>query len=52
MDPASVNQPLGRWIQPDEVARAIAYLVEAGPGVNGQIITLDGANLVMKVPMR
>lgn len=52
MDPASVNQPLGRWIQPDEVARAIAYLVESGPVVNGQIITLDGANLVMKVPMR
>lgn len=52
LEPASVNQPLGRWIQPHEVAAAIGYLLESGAVVNGQIVTVDGANLVMKVPMR
>jgi len=52
LDAASVNQPLGRWIQADEVAAAICFLLDSGAVVNGQIVTLDGANLVMKVPMR
>ncbi|MBX3169462.1 MAG: SDR family oxidoreductase [Candidatus Eremiobacteraeota bacterium] len=52
LDPTSLNQPLGRWIQSDEVAQAIAFLLESGGVVNGQIVTLDGANLVMKVPLR
>ncbi len=52
LDPASVNQPLGRWIQADEVAAAICFLLESGAVMNGQILTVDGANLVMKVPMR
>ena len=44
---AALNGALGRLIEPDEVAAAVAFLVgEAGGVVNGQSIVIDGGESV------
>ncbi len=34
--------PLGRIGQPEDIARAVMYLIEEGPYVTGQILSVDG----------
>lgn len=49
---ASVNAPLGRWIEPEEVAAVIDFLVHAGPAINGQVVTVDGASSLAKIQLK
>jgi NAD(P)-dependent dehydrogenase (short-subunit alcohol dehydrogenase family) len=43
----ALNASLGRLIEPDEVAAAVAYLAgDAAAAVNGQSIVLDGGDSV------
>lgn len=49
---ASVNAPLGRWIEAEEVASVIDFLVHAGPAINGQIVTVDGASSLAKIQLK
>ncbi|MBT9582210.1 SDR family oxidoreductase [bacterium] len=49
---SSLNFPLGRCIEASEVAEAIDFLVRMGAAVNGQIVTLDGAGSLAKVPLK
>jgi len=51
LDPSSVNYPLGRWLEPSEVAEAIEFLIRMGPTINGQVLHLDGANSLIKVKL-
>lgn len=46
--PRSINQPLSRLLRADEVARVIEFLIDAGAGINGEIIRIDGANSLLK----
>ena len=47
--PESINYPLGRAIQADEVARVIEMLVRIGPAVNGQELVVDGGTSVARL---
>ena len=43
----ALNAALGRLIEPDEVAAAVAYLVsDTAAAVNGQSIVIDGGESV------
>lgn len=48
----SVNAPLGRWIEADEIAAVIDFLIHAGPAVNGQVVTIDGASSLAKIQLK
>lgn len=46
---ASINAPLGRPIEADEVARLIEFLVGMGPAINGQNLLIDGGTSLAKI---
>jgi 3-oxoacyl-[acyl-carrier protein] reductase len=46
--PQSINEPLGRLISTDEVARIIEMLVLGGAALNGEVIRVDGGNSVAR----
>lgn len=46
---ASINTPLGRPIEADEVARLIEFLVGMGPAINGQNLLIDGGTSLAKI---
>ncbi len=47
--PETVNFPLGRALQADEVARVIEMLVRIGPAINGQELVVDGGTSVARL---
>ena len=34
--------PMGRFGRPEEIARAVAFLISNGDYITGQVITIDG----------
>lgn len=44
----SLNSPLGRLLTGQEVALTIEHLITLGPAVNGQVLTVDGGNSVLR----
>ena len=43
-----LNAPLGRWIRPEEVAEAVAFLLAMGPVINGQCLVIDGGGSTLR----
>ncbi len=43
-----LNAPLGRWIRPEEVAEAVAFLLKMGPVINGQCLVIDGGGSTLR----
>lgn len=50
--PASINAPLGRPLDPDEVARVVEFLISMGPAVNGQNWIVDGGTSLARPQAR